>query len=636
MRASVSVVATCLLSACSLFQSAPASAPETPPLAARIEREVTTDEANLHVAEFVRNTPGSVQVSLWVDAGWLDAPNPDVAVASALYAARMEGATVSIRVTPHATSFETLCDAPETLSCAVDLLQRLAIRADDPDQWARISPEIIAHMQPSTPPITADAALMRLLSGSDQEETVTEPTPVGLESVHAFQTAHYGPSRAAIFLVGDVPEELNRNRLREVILQLPEATQPASAAASLGGPPLASSVIEGSEGWLSLAAVAPSYRAAENTARFLRRSGSYPGLHANAFRLRNASIVKLSGPLDRVTADALWTRFALQMRREMSIAWVAPGRQELSPSGLLAFSQWQGETWVHARHGRDGAEPHGSMVAVVVAPADGRRAARRLRQTRERMNEATLILRPSTDLELSSMEHPRLWSAQSDAGAKVWFQQRSGAPRATVLIAFRGGAGADPPSEHGRAALFAYTLAERCRQLAPPQSEIRPVVSPSHAGLAISTRSEEHLTALRWAQRCAFDLTITGDALQRARIRLMQDQTTAARRFEAAAALNLSPARPGIIAPLGSRGRLSSVRTDRLRAVAARDRVRSRLRVAIVGDFSLEEVQSSLGPMLDGLSQEGETIRYPDWSRGPSELFHRAGNDLGGSCSPGD
>jgi len=625
-----------LAASCASLQSSP---PSAPPVAIRVERQVTTHQGELHVAEFVRNTPGSVHLSLWIDAGWLDSDVPSLALASALYSARLYSPEVEVRVTPSGTSFERVCDSEQTSECAADLIRLLGTRADDEAVWASVRTELESRGRGAN---TAESVADRIAldSFTARSADITQPSEadgdiqasaLSCAALQAFHADHYGPSRAALFLVGDIPPTLERDAFRDIATGLPRAAESRQVTALPPEPRASAAVIEGDNQWLTILSGAPSFAAAEQASSFLRRSGSYPGLVIQAFSINSKALVRLAGPVEPSAMSETWIRVTAQLRREFASHQAGEGPTPLAPSEVLPFSRWLGEAWTNS--GATSAAPEAfqdSTVAVAIHNGSGRRASRRRQRLRASLEAVATNLATAQTLELSDTESPRLWSVITDAGARGWYQQRAGAPKTSVLIAFQGGASTDPATEHGRAALLAYALAERCNSLASSEIDARPVVSPTHTGIIVSARTEQGHSALRWAQRCAFDLHVTGEALQGARVRLMRVQRDAEQRFAAAAALNLSPAQPGAVAPLGTLGRVSSIRADGLQALVSRLRVASATRVAIVGDLPPTLVRRTLNAMFTGLPAGAPRPALPAWGRGAPEVFASRVNDLGG------
>jgi hypothetical protein len=544
-------------------------------------------------------------------------------------------------VLPDGTSFETSCEAGALAACVSAVVRALEARRATADEVGELRARLSAARRRAAADAAREAetlALAALLGESagglapfgraDDDDAVTP------QSVSSFLGSHYGPSRAMLVAAGEVRPEALADAASSALEQSPDArARRADRGLRAGGAP-ASRVAVGEASVVAVAIATVDLGRAAAIAEGIagsdvgaRLESAEPRVHA--FEVRGGALV-----LAHVAHDDIERAAA-----ELAVA-AGTASEERSGARPIALdddaveaARAIGLRWIAGADGanvtRDGASgPHGESpegsaerdgasgsggpgfaegddaLALGLVIAGGRgdgdegdpdRGAREdaARNAERALAAARVAARPVTRGEASRAAA----SVVTPNGARIDVRRRGGDARAAVAIRFAGGAGSDPPSVHGRAALLAVLVAEACPALGPGgaaerasaiDATIAPRVDGQSWGLVVETPAARWHEALDLATRCALAVTPSRTDVERARI-LLLDRLDGGAALAAWAARSLAHDAPGGVAPLGG---LDAVRETSVASVrrAWRDGTTgARISIAIVGDVPVQE-----------------------------------------------
>ncbi|NOY93231.1 MAG: insulinase family protein, partial [Deltaproteobacteria bacterium] len=224
----------------------------------------------------------------------------------------------------------------------------------------------------------------------------------------------------------------------------------------------------------------------------------------------------------------------------------------------------------------------------------------------------------------------------SVGGARVVARRTPGAPRVTVALSFLGGASEEPPALHGRSALLAHLMAERCGVDAGTLNErLRALggratasIEPSRFGVIFELPRARWRLAIDLAARCALRPPSARTDIDGVRTDLLAHRSSEDELAERSARL-LSPDHPGRVAPEGSGVALTRLTLGELEEAHDELVVRARVRAAVLGDLPADAAASRLARWLEPLPEGRAPSLQADW---PTEQ----GDPLANPETPGD
>ncbi|RLB48907.1 MAG: hypothetical protein DRJ42_22205, partial [Deltaproteobacteria bacterium] len=441
------------------------------------------------------------------------------------------------------------------------------------------------------------------------------------EAVENFLRDHYGPSRALIVAAGDFDRETLRDAIVEHFDGSPRARQQRGPGAPKAAPGVRSQVSIGDRNVVTGAlrtndagSAMAAARAVEAAARgtFGRRAE----VTAHGFGVRGGGLVlvrvaNLRPPQASRRAVAALGRVALE----------AGPRDSLSvPSDPRVAARIVGSAWLAgegAAHGNQGAE---TAIGVGVVALGGRGDRRRGTSHDPEDPDAALRAQVEERVQRTTTEAfaeltPELRGEVNDSsasltlvrnGARIDVRRRSDDVDVAIAVRFLGGAGSEPATLHGRAALLARLSATACRglesaalrqRLGELSATITPLVDAATGGVVVHGPREHTEALIDLTLDCALSPSLRSADLVEARLAALGAVDGGA----AAAGLALAPGAPGAVAPLGSVGTLQSVGAPALRRQLRATRVGARTAVAVVGDVAVEEVARRVARRLSGL-----------------------------------
>ena len=509
-----------------------------------------------------------LRVQLWIDAGAIDAAeasgHPEVASLAAWVAeGRSEG--VRARVLPDGTVFEAegLALAP----LAEALLAALAARepSDDELDLARQvltmrrrgrAPDALAELE-----LTAASALLGPLDplGVVGPGELAAPDDPPEDAVATFLLEHYGLERARWVVIGAIALEGAEALLGD--LAGPSASRPAPRRRL--SPPIRPAALEGAPAF-AIAALSPPEE----------RLGGAWGLSGSGVGERRARFVTPCGSLGLVAG-----RGSLDGSALAAVAFaLAVGTAGAALPDADADAERAGLDFV-ARPERCAAPSAGARALAISAPseADARAFAER----------AAVLDAATSTVEV----------AHADVDGRS----------AVVSIVLDGGAGEDPPQDHGRTALLARALAGRCG--------LRAEVHPEHVALEAVLDPDALDASLGRVLRCALSEPLPAASLALARSEALAALDDDAR-FLARAAEVLAPGAPGLVAPMGSPEGLAGA--GALEEALARLRGTARLRLGVVAPTPPgERLARALAALPAGAASPQAAPAF-----GPEEVLH--------------
>lgn len=508
-----------------------------------------------------RPTPDVVLLSLWVDAGSRAAAVPQLAVASAFWAAQQAGAEP--HVLPEGTEFTLLCGTASSRveRCAERLSRVLAPPVPSEEDVrgvrerlrrvrARAAHDAWRHSEQLALEALFGAGAAPLFPlGNEADDARVSPA-----AIRDFIEHHYAASRALLIGVGD----LKKDALDSVVRGFPRrgsALRERRVVQPEGG----LKVAFGERGTLSLALTASSVaRAASLCEQFRSIHGD---ARASISALRGAVVAHLTLPAGSKPLARLQSAVFDLRRLELELREAA----ELPPpDSLQGIARDVGETWIARGEPRTPVRAGALGVALVLA-----QTTRSPDEPNARLAELEAAARAAVDAgehnslgKVSAKHEGRALHATTENGAELDLVRRPGARWFAASVRFTGGSETDAPTSHGRAALLATLMADGCgiatgrtldQKLETLKARLWPMVDAQGLGVGISAPQKYQQQALDLLLRCALRPSFRARAVEDARARLIQSLwRNDVRELEAMLAQLLAPAAPGAIAPWGS------------------------------------------------------------------------------------
>ncbi len=501
---------------------------------------------------------GFVHLALWIDGGTLDASPP----ASATLAAwSIEADGLNARATPDGLELSLRGPADELDGLLDRLAAALATRRLSEARHVELAARLVEARRRATasPARRADELALRQVLGDAVSPFEGEPNQ---RDVERFFAAAFGPERALLVAIGDVPTAELRAAVARAFEHAPaaeglprRALAPAPAMEPERGPSTAATVAVSSpsldEAWGLARALAPETRSV--------LVFPHPGGATTLQRAEPAALPLL----------------ATQAR----LARVAP-RAPPDPADLAALSERRGTRWLSERHGlrldrrvsvgalcRDeGGEP--CLAAVASARAI-----------------------PEVETEERSARAPN--------GAVVQVEPREGA----LVLALRFATGGEAPATAG---VSASALARRCSVEAALEQVTAEVDPQGLTVLARAAAAELHEEALAALTRCALVSSVREH--ERLRVRALEERRREPERGWLARAL--TPGATAVVAPRGDARALS--RAFDAGAALRALRVGARTRLAVVGPVP-PRATATLGARLLASLPAGSPVEAMTW-----------------------
>ncbi len=206
-------------------------------------------------------------------------------------------------------------------------------------------------------------------------------------------------------------------------------------------------------------------------------------------------------------------------------------------------------------------------------------------------------------------------SLQLQNGARISVLSRAADTRFAVALKIEGGASEDDARLHGATALLAELVAAECRTLLASVEgvEVGFFVEDERWGLIASAPLESERESVEGLLRCGLHPDIREDEVEDARLELLSSTSAVGSDLWLAnlGAAVIAPARPGLVAPLGSHDGLLRVR--RIDLLHARDRmlVGRRVTVAAVGRVDAEALARRAASLLSPLPR-GDVVEVAE------------------------
>ncbi|MFW6051928.1 MAG: hypothetical protein ACODAU_12180 [Myxococcota bacterium] len=573
------------------------------------------EAAGARVAVMARPGEGDVALSLWIDAGSRDAEPPQLATVAAFVAADAAGPEFEARVLPDGTEIHGSCRAAEVSDRIRALSKALGTREVSTDALVTARRRLTRHRRRAAGDEGRRAHRLALrgalgtaadkffpLGSADADERLQA------DAVEAFLARHYGPSRALLAVAGPVDANAVGDAAEAAFGPLPGASDRRAERPAIA--PRAGVAVEvGRDGWL--VAATPVHGAGHGAAvaravldgplRDRIDSGRSARLDATTFQVRGGAWVLVRvGGLSDLDGAARELAFELgRVRLEVAPEHATPPPAEDPPAAL---TRALGEAWVVGAPPDPPADPPEAPVVGLGAIVPGGRADRPSerdpdavlrRGARNRLagtlREASGALAP----KLRGPIHGDGASVVLGNGARIEVQRRPKHRRVALSVRIAGGAGTDPPTLHGRAALLATALAHGCRgggdgipTGAGPSWSLRPVVAHDAVGLVVEAPRAAWRAALDRLLGCLASPRLAVSSARTALLDALADEPP----FRAWVGRAVSPGAPGLVAPWGAPTTLAHVQAGDLARLWARAREGAKLAVVVEGEVPAREV----------------------------------------------
>jgi len=575
--------------------SAPANLPQVEP-------------SGLRVAMVARATPGLVQLSLWIDAGTRDANPPQLATVSAWAAAARSATDVRARVLPDGTEFFLECAADETRACVESLARVLSTRSADAPTVTRLIAKLAQQR--------ADAELDgRLLAERRALEAALGPAAsaffpwgelandagVSIESIGAFLADHFGPERALLVAAGDIRTSLLQDGINAGFSRLPQARRPRDARAlELEDAGTMVRVERASSGWVAVSVA--GHDRAEVVRSLGALSGSWGGsASARWMAVRGGAVAVASMATGSPTEPVRSALSALAEPRT-----VAGGSDLGAPrDDLVAVSEQAG-----LRFCAPGSEPQNAIpvrLGLAATLADEARGG----PGNEGRNDAR-ALNTQQDLERMVAEISRAPSVRGPIGAQAAnvvlhngarvVVQRRDSHNVGIAIRFLARTSEETPSTHGRVALLSLLSSQACEGMGAGALSVRlrllgaslhPTLDRGGYGLQITAPKDRWRETLELVSHCALRPLLNRRVFRDAQARLLEELGPRSPHGRSASvAAQLTPNRPGAVAPWGS-ATTSLLDLDAVVRLHREVAVGARVALAVVGDVPVTDVVSA-------------------------------------------
>ena len=595
------VAATLLTMACGSSHrpieasSAPANLPQVEP-------------SGLHVVTVARATPNLVQLSLWIDAGTRDANPPQLATVSAWAAAARSGTNVHARVLPDGTEFSIECAADETRACVERLAQVLSTRSVD----APTVTKLIARLAQQRAEAELDgrvlaerhaleAALGPAASAFLPWGELVNDTRVSVESIGAFLADHFGPERALLVVAGDIRAALLQNGINAEFSHLPRARRPRDTRAlDLEDAGTTVRMERASSGWVAIAV------AGHDRADVVRSLGALSGIwggstSARWMAVRGGAVAVASMATGSPTEPVRSALLALTEPRA-----VAGGSNLGAPrDDLVALSQQAGLKFCAP----DTEPPTATTLRAGLAAtlADEARGG----PGNESRNDAR-ALNTQQELQRLVVEISRAPSVRGQIGeqaANVVLQngarlvvQRRDSHSVGIAIRFLARTSEETPATHGRIALLSLLSSQACEGIGAGALSVRlrmlgaslhPTLDRGGYGLQITAPKDRWRETLELVSHCALRPLLNRRVFRDAQARLLEElDPRSPHGRSASVAAQLTPSRPGAVAPWGSTT-TSLLDLDAVVRLHREVAVGARVALSVVGDVPVADVVSA-------------------------------------------
>ena len=211
------MVAGVLMAAC--------GATQTPPRSAAPEHVEMREVHDLQLAALPAPTDGLVQLSLWIDAGSLDATPPQLATVAAWVAAKQSDAIV--RTLPHGTEFVVRCEIEQLATCVRRLAGTLGSASRGADQVPDLLGRLALTRRNANANLqrTTESTTLRALygAGADPLGTAEEDRSISPRAVADFISQHYGTNRAFLIAHGSLDGDALERAARDAFADAPRA-----------------------------------------------------------------------------------------------------------------------------------------------------------------------------------------------------------------------------------------------------------------------------------------------------------------------------------------------------------------------------------------------------------------------------
>lgn len=583
----------------------------------------TTPEG-MRIASLPRATPGVLWLALYIDAGSRDAALPETATLSARLAAEHADAEVNATVYPDVTELNLACDARALSSCVERLLRALSMRAPAENALAAARTRLRDDQRralAADPDSALDALAVRSLLGDKSPSffplgsVATDLVAAG-EAVAKFLSDHYGPERALLVAAG----EIEPNKLKEVAtsaargLRRADQTRSERALAPLERPKLSVSFDAKTGAVLALAGQSESSLrdATQSLSKALALSQPKADVKGHVFAARSGALALLhltGSDCELALHEATRALARMQLEPPRSVP------PEVQPDDLRSSARELG-----FKFGAEGgaglrALYFGAALALAAEPDGGpldmKKHAEREDQRRERaqsqFDEALEQAKPALSGDID--DYVAAVELKNGAHIDVQFMQGESV---AVAIRVAQGAGHDPPSMHGRAALLATLTSMYCAGMGPELVQGR--FDALGATLSMHVDAESYGALLRVPKQhfeaaselllqCLRTPSKNPKHLVEAGVRLQQrlKHTEQGLALRARTADFLSPKAPGPFAPWGDPNRIPNTQPRELEQALRDNQAGDRWAVGVVGPVEVKTSAAWLARRLADL-----------------------------------
>lgn len=580
--------------------------------AARLPLQVLDKaQSGARIATLPRDTPGVVQLFLYVDAGSRDAGLPQTATLSAWLAAESGGPGIEATVFPDVTEFALAC-TPDALSSCVERLGRtLATRTPSENALGEARLRLrdgqrraLAH-EPLLPvdmlalqAVLGPSALGYFPLGAPDSDVIA-----AANDVPHFLADHYGPTRVLLVAAGDVEPSVVHRAVTDGFAQLPRAGAARAVRVLNVAETPRLNVSFDDQGALGLALIGRDEASVEAVVHDLsqRLTHAEPRieLFGSVFPVRAGALALLHAhSSDPELALERATRELARLLREPPNA----PPQALGGDDLLSVARQLGLAYGAESTVQEPDLRFGAALLLAAGPDAGP-----LAQTEQESTQSARREHAQTQFErtLSGADaHTRgdvdqyVASVVADSGAHIDVQFTQGSD---VAIALRVGIGAerDSPLLHGQAALLSTLTVTACAGMGPELvrarfndlgATIEPRVDGESYGVLVRVPKDHWPAALDLALRCMrapsrdpHYLIEAGLQLQ-ARLR----KQNGALWLRARAGSIVAPRAPGALSPWGDPERVPNLTPRDIELALQGAQLGERWAVGVVGPVDVQ------------------------------------------------
>jgi predicted Zn-dependent peptidase len=540
-----------------------------------------------------RPTPAVALLSLWIEAGARDAEVPQLAAATAFWAA--DKVSGKARVLAEGSELRITCEITREplASCAARLVKALSLPSPSEADATRLRERVRAARAAAVHDDARSAEQLALSALLGEQARALFPlgeerddAAISAVALKTFLARYYNTAHALLLGLGDVEQRDLERALRDVKRTTPGAARlrkPLSLGSGLR-------VEVGESGQIALTLPAQSLEQAASLCQRFRTIHGDAGAHISL--LEGVTLAHLTLPAGNEPFARLQSAVFDLRRLFLEPAAEAPIP---APDTLDELSRGIGERWL-ARGGKKVKELSALGVGLLV---------RRDERTPTADDEALAKARARAESAIEAGAQNSLGSLRgnldeaggqvhSHNGARIEITRRSAEPWFSAVLRMEGGSELDAPTGHGRAALLATLLADGCGvahgrtldlQLTAISARLSPLVDAEGLGVMISAPRAQAFPALDLLLRCALRPAFQARALEDARARVLQSLwSDDALLLHAALGQLLSPAAPGLLAPWGTPAGVGKVELGELKRLHAQRAQAANISLTITGD----------------------------------------------------